>query len=337
MDDSNTKKSNSSTCMDQSFTEPLLLGTTGSFVRASLICILIIAALIANIFVCLAVYKQRSARRITRYFIVNLCVADVFVTGISMPIWLVFLLYDNKSASCLLGETFILIWRHVDILCGTASILSLTSISMDRYIAVTKPYSYVRFMTGKRALHFIGGIWIYSMTVALLHTPLRKFHVGAYALFVMCVSFLLPLFIIIAAYGSMFRVAMRHTRDKTHVTSAKSHRHHKTFKRDLKAAKTIGFVIGTFLCCWTPFIFVSVGFAFFPSSIDEVGASLTKWLSYLNAVLSPVVYTCVDKQLRCLVWRRLCCLRRKKGFSSSKDERSFAHSDYSRSTPLTIV
>ena len=182
MDDSNTSKSNSSTCMDQSFTEPVLLGTTGSFVRASLICILIIAALIANIFVCLAVYKQRSARRITRYFIVNLCVADVFVTGISMPIWLVFLLYDNKSAYCLLGETFIVIWTHVDILCGTASILSLTSISVDRYIAVTKPYSYVRFMTGKRALHVIGGIWIYSMTVALLLKPLRKFDGGKWQL-----------------------------------------------------------------------------------------------------------------------------------------------------------
>lgn len=154
----------------------------------------------------------------------------------------------------------------------------------------------------------------------------------------MCASFLLPLFIIIVAYGSMFRVAMRHTRDQTQMASAESQRRHKTFKRDLKAAKTIGFVIGTFLCCWAPFIFVSVAFAFFPW-IDQASASLTKWLSYLNAVLSPVVYTCVDKQLRCLVWKRLskCCLKKRKGFSSTKHERSFATSEYSRSTPITIV
>lgn len=331
-----SNKSNTSTPED--FEGPKLIGTTGSFVRASLICLLIIAALIANIFVCLAVYKQRSARRITRYFIVNLCVADVFVTVISMPVWMIFLLFDNTSAYNLLGDTFVLIWIHVDILCGTASILSLTSISVDRYIAVTKPYSYVRFMTGKRALHIIGVIWMYSMIVAAMNKPLKEYEIKAYALFVMCASFLLPLFIIIVAYGSMFRVAMRHTRDPTHRANAECQRHHNRFKRDLKAAKTIGFVIGTFLCCWAPFIFVSVAYAFFPE-INQVYASFTKWLSYLNAVLSPVVYTCVDKQLRCLVWKRLskCCPKNRKGFISTKHERSFATSEYSRSTPLAIV
>lgn len=166
----------------------------------------------------------------------------------------------------------------------------------------------------------------------------QRFFLLAYALFVMCASFLLPLFIIIAAYGSMFRVAMRHTRDQTHRANAECQRHHNRFKRDLKAAKTIGFVIGTFLCCWAPFIFVSVAYAFFPE-INQVYASFTKWLSYLNAVLSPVVYTCVDKQLRCLVWKRLskCCPKNRKGFISTKHERSFATSEYSRSTPLAIV
>lgn len=157
-----------------------MLGTSASFISASLICLLIIAALVANIFVCYAVYKQRSARQITRYFIINLCIADIFVTLISMPVWLIFLLYSRGSAVYLLGETFVAIWRHVDIMCGTASILSLTSISVDRYIAVTKPYFYVGFMTAQRAMQVIGGIWMYSMTVALLLKPLRKYRGGRY-------------------------------------------------------------------------------------------------------------------------------------------------------------
>ena len=135
---------------------------------ASLICLLIICALAANTFVCLAVYKQHLARRITRYFIINLCVADIFITVISMPVWLIFLLYDHV----------VTIWRHVDILCGTASILSLTSISVDRYIAVSRPYSYVECITSRRALLIIGGIWSYSITVALLFKPLREFKGG---------------------------------------------------------------------------------------------------------------------------------------------------------------
>lgn len=156
-------------------TEPNLLGTPVSYISASLVCLLIICALIANIFVCLAVYKQHSARRITRFFIVNLCIADIFITVISMPVWLIFMLYARTSAIYLLGETFVSIWTHLDILCGTASILSLTSISVDRYIAVSRPYAYIDFMTTKRALQVIGGIWLYSLTVALLRKPLREY------------------------------------------------------------------------------------------------------------------------------------------------------------------
>ncbi|XP_020625386.1 5-hydroxytryptamine receptor 2A-like [Orbicella faveolata] len=322
--------SNASTSLGSKPLQPALHGTAASFVSASLICLLIIGALAANTFVCLAVYKQRSARRITRYFIINLCVADIFITVISMAVWLIFLLYDNRSAVHLLGESFVTIWRHVDILCGTASILSLTSISVDRYIAVSRPYSYVECITSRRALFMIGGIWSYSITVAVLFKPLRKFK-GGYAIFVMFASFLLPLLVIIAAYGSMFRVAMRHARYQTHILETKSHQCYKEVKRHLKAAKTVAFVIGTFLCCWAPFIIVSVCYAFF--NLDPHGASVTKWLAYLNAVLNPVVYTCVDKPLRRLVKKRLLFCFRKRFWIFSKGD----HTAAEYSTPMATL
>lgn len=178
MNDFALNNSNSSTSSVTEPVQPSLHGTAASFISVSLICLLIIGALAANTFVCLAVCRQRSARRITRYYIVNLCLADIFITVISMPVWLIFLLYDNRSAVHLLGEKFVTIWRHVDILCGTASILSLTSISVDRYIAVSRPYTYVQCITPGRALLIIGGIWSYSMTVAVLFKPLRKFKGG---------------------------------------------------------------------------------------------------------------------------------------------------------------
>ena len=153
---------------------PSIRGTVASYVTGAVLVILIVAALAANLFVCLAVYKQRSARRITRYFITNLCAADIFVTVISMPVWLMFVLYDDVSATFVLGSTFVLIWRHVDILCGTASIMSLTSISVDRYIAVSRPYDYIRWISITRAVVVIGAIWVYSTLVALMYHPLTR-------------------------------------------------------------------------------------------------------------------------------------------------------------------
>lgn len=152
----------------------------------------------------------------------------------------------------------------------------------------------------------------------------------------MIASFLLPLVIIIAAYGSMFRIARRHVRGQTHLQSTINQQCYKTVKRDLKAAKTIAFVIGTFLCCWAPFIIVSFLFAvgFDP---DPDGASVSKWLSYLNAVLNPVVYTCVDKQLRRLVWRRFfVCLHGK--FGNPSVEEPYTRKTYAEhSSPMNTI
>lgn len=157
-----------------------------------------------------------------------------------------------------------------------------------------------------------------------------SFSVG-YAIFVMFASFLLPLLVIIAAYGSMSRVAMRHTRYQTHVLETTSPQCYKEVKRHLKAAKTVAFVIGTFLCCWAPFIIVSVCYAFY--NLDPNGASVAKWLAYLNAVLNPVVYTCVDKPLRRLVRKRLLfCFRNSFWIFSKGDHTAAEHS-----TPMTTL
>lgn len=156
-------------------------------------------------------------------------------------------------------------------------------------------------------------------------------YISGYAIFVMFASFLLPLLVIIAAYGSMFRVAMRHARYQTHILETKSHQCYKEVKRHLKAAKTVAFVIGTFLCCWAPFIIVSVCYAFF--NLDPHGASVTKWLAYLNAVLNPVVYTCVDKPLRRLVKKRLLFCFRKRFWIFSKGD----HTAAEYSTPMATL
>ena len=71
---------------------------------------------------------------------------------------------------------------------------------------------------------------------------------------------------------------------------------------DVKAARTIGVVIGTFFCCWLPFILISVVFAFIPVNLEF--ANFTKWLTYINALLNPLVYSLLDRELRGLIFKR---------------------------------
>jgi len=147
--------------------------TPATITAATFTCVLIICTLVANVFVCFATLRFDSIRPLTNYFIVNLCIADIFIAVVSMPVWVLFQFYQEKI-HLVLGMRFMEFWGSVDILCGTASILSLSCISVDRYLAITRPLTYVRCMTWRRAFVMIMAVWCYAGTVAFLRQPMKR-------------------------------------------------------------------------------------------------------------------------------------------------------------------
>lgn len=63
------------------------------------------------------------------------------------------------------GDLWCRIWLAVDVWMCTASILNLCAISLDRYVAVTRPVTYPSIMSTKRAKSLIAGIWILSFVI----------------------------------------------------------------------------------------------------------------------------------------------------------------------------
>lgn len=129
-------------------------------------------------------------------------------------------------------------------------------------------------------------------------------------MFVFSASFLLPLIVIVVAYSKIFCVAQKHARDMVRRSSISQEERFKRVSHDLKAAKTISVVIGTFVCFWAPFMVVSVCYSF-NVSVTLIVAKIVKWLAYVNALLNPLVYSCVDKQLRTLVIKIVVCKGRR--------------------------
>lgn len=63
------------------------------------------------------------------------------------------------------GDIWCRIWLAVDVWMCTASILNLCAISLDRYVAVTRPVTYPSIMSTKRAKSLIAGIWVLSFVI----------------------------------------------------------------------------------------------------------------------------------------------------------------------------
>ena len=62
-------------------------------------------------------------------------------------------------------------------------------------------------------------------------------------------------------------------------------------KRERKAIKTLGVVMGCFILCWLPYFIEETVCGVFHLTINEKLFSVLTWLGYLNSMLNPVIYT----------------------------------------------
>uniref|UniRef100_A0A1A9W7D9 G-protein coupled receptors family 1 profile domain-containing protein n=1 Tax=Glossina brevipalpis TaxID=37001 RepID=A0A1A9W7D9_9MUSC len=90
-----------------------------------------------NILVCIAIYTERSLRRIGNLFLASLAIADLFVASLVMT----FAGVNDLLGYWIFGAQFCDTWVAFDVMCSTASILNLCAISLDRYIHIKDPLS----------------------------------------------------------------------------------------------------------------------------------------------------------------------------------------------------
>lgn len=261
--------------------------TPHSIAAAVFVGILILVTLFGNILVCVSFYSFPNLRTICNYFIVSLSVADILVALVAMPFWFIVQLNNTKWP---LSEELLLFWGCIDIFCGTASIMNLTAVSVDRMLAIVTPFKYPKLLTSKKALLAILFVWVYSAAIAC--SRLAKWPGRSYLHFVSTVSFFLPLSLVILMYTIIFVVVKIQVK---RIGSAGGKEH----TNEMKAAKTIAVVIGAFVICWLPFFVIVVGHAndakfSYPMEVYN----MFKWMEYLNSCLNPVIYTCMNRTYR---------------------------------------
>ncbi|XP_029021352.1 adrenoceptor alpha 1Bb [Betta splendens] len=181
----------------------------------------ILFAIAGNILVILSVVCNRHLRTPTNYFIINLAIADLLLGTTVLPVSATLEILDYW----VFGRIFCDIWAAVDVLCCTASIMSLCVISIDRYIGVSHPLQYPGIVTERRALLAMLGVWVLSVVISIgpllgwkqppspddKECPITE--EPFYALFSSLGSFYIPLVVILAMYCRVYIVAKRTTKN----------------------------------------------------------------------------------------------------------------------------
>lgn len=121
-----------------------------------------ISAFLGNLLVICAFFRTRRLQTVTNYFIASLAFADALVAIFVLPLSIY---YYQRNRSWKLGLILCDLWVSSDVLLCTSSILNLTCISVDRYMAITKPLTYTAYRSKFLARMMILLVWVVSAVI----------------------------------------------------------------------------------------------------------------------------------------------------------------------------
>lgn len=95
-----------------------------------------------NVLVCMAVYLERRLRHRFNLFLVSLAISDLLCALLVMPVSAWQMITGGTSRD----RTLCLVWYSMDIFFTATTIIHLCSISLDRYMALRRPFTRNRSM-----------------------------------------------------------------------------------------------------------------------------------------------------------------------------------------------
>lgn len=316
---------------------PAILSHNFYLVTATVLILVVIAAIIGNILVCVAILVNNQLRSSpTMVFIFALAVSDLLTACLSMPFDVNQQLTNFKWTY---SEGLCQAWTTAYLTTVPSSIWNLLAVSVDRYKSLKDPLSRYRqspFMTRKRAAQVVVLLWIYSAVFALIPVMGWKYHSVSvrnnscyfnititYSILSSFINFIFPLLVMCFLYFKIFMIARNinsdtfsqlngrswgrlsneatSTEDVCKITR-RTKRCDKRFKQNIKAAKNILIIVAAFFLCWMPHTLLSLTFIFHGKELaHRIPMELFTvflLLGYLNSALNPPLYTFHNKRFK---------------------------------------
>ncbi|XP_053711276.1 5-hydroxytryptamine receptor 4 [Synchiropus splendidus] len=280
----------------------------------------IVCTVFGNVLLVISIGFFKQLQSNTNFFVMSLAVADCLVGLMVMP----YSMIRTIEGCWFFGGLFCKLHSSLDVMLCTASIFHLSCIAFDRYLAVCNPLVYTLKMSSARVAFLIVISWAVPILISFGPIMLGLHVVGVdvpvpqdvcvflvnqiYAVMASLIAFYLPMAVMLMAYWKIFKVAKRQAQQISAMESqmaagvgkdsSKKQRHRNAMKRERKAAKTLGIIMGIFLIFWMPFFTVNIVDPFIGYSTEVVVWDVFLWLGYINSSLNPFLYGFFNRSFR---------------------------------------
>lgn len=224
-------------------------------------------------------------RTLSFYYVVNLAFADILVGIVVEPL--------NVSVYWTKSEPALFAFYVFAVLSCVSSILNISAMMLDRYIAVSRAFRYRVLMTVKRIRASVVFLWLYAFHFSLL--AFLGWRDATFQIYLYGFGVLLPSLIMLASYHGLIRILKkkssklkRSSRLCKASTQAK-----KMVQRERRISSTVLMMLMVFLVAWFPFVvvdFVLVFCADCRSQHLRLARDITLSLGFFSSGINPALY-----------------------------------------------
>ncbi|XP_072940624.1 parapinopsin-like [Epargyreus clarus] len=281
---------------------PLLMPRWGYVVSAFVLFLIGFFGFFLNLMVILLMFKDRQLWTPLNIILFNLVCSDFSVSVLGNPLTLISALFHRW----IFGHTMCVLYGFFMALLGITSITTLTVISFERYMMVTRPLR-SRHLSSKSAAASIVFIWLYSL--ALTTPPLmgwgnyvneaaniscsvnwheQSMNTLTYILFLFAMGQVVPLAIITFSYVNIIRTMKRNSQRLGRVSRAEA-----------RATTMVFIMIISFTVAWTPYSIFALMEQFATEGIVSPGAGVIPALVAKSSICyDPLIYVGMNTQFR---------------------------------------
>ena len=266
--------------------------------------VLSIATSCGNILILFALQKVYTLSASSRILFRSLAASDLCVGLVSQPLFVISILLISNGHWQVCALMRYITFVVSTTLCG-ASLITVTTISMDRLLVLLLKSKYSLIVTSTRVRVVVVFFWMFSLSVSTAYPINRSIFFT-----VSCVVIMLSIFISAYSYSSIFILLRRRQRLKIHdkcrgeINSFQLQRERR-YQSTVYSALWFHFVL---FICYIPFsVLEALAVAIGTRLPVFIAGSFTGTLIYLNSMINPLLYCWKIKEVRRAVKRIASC------------------------------